>query len=244
MENYIFGIRPLIEYLNEGGKPERVLIQQGLKGSNFQQLFILIREKKIPFQMVPPERFSKYKRHNHQGIIAFTPVISYQTLESLVPQLIESGEKPLLVLLDGITDVRNLGAIARTAECAGAHALVIAEKGGAPINADAIKTSAGALTRIAVCKELSITYAIGFLKACGIDVIASDDKAKKTIYDIGLDGPLAVVMGSEDRGVSGATKKMASQLASIPMKGKIASLNVSVATGVLLFEALRQRNHM
>ncbi len=243
MENYIFGIRPLTEYLNDGGKPERILIQQGLKGINFQQLFVLIREKKIPFQMVPPERLNKYKRQNHQGVIAFTPVIAYQALESLVPRLIESGEQPLLVLLDGITDVRNLGAIARAAECAGAHALVVAEKGSAPINADAIKTSSGALARIPVCKESGITYAIEFLKACGIDVIASDDKAKKTIYDICLDKPLAVVMGSEDRGVSGATKKTATHLASIPMKGKISSLNVSVATGVVLFEALRQRNY-
>ncbi len=241
MENYIFGIHPLTEYITNGGKPERVLIQQGLMGSNFQQLFALIRNDKIPFQMVPPERLNKFKKHNHQGIVAFIPQISYQSLEKVVPAIMDSGEKPLLVLLDGITDVRNMGAIARSAECAGAHAIVIAEKGSAPVNAEAIKASAGALSRIPVCKESGMVYAISFLKACGIDVVALDDRAKQTIYQTNLTGPLAILMGSEDRGVSSAARKTADAVASIPMKGRIASLNVSVATGIVLFEALRQR---
>ncbi len=241
MENYIFGIHPLAEYISNGGKPEKVLVQQGLQGSNFQQLFSLIRSSKIPFQMVPSERLNKFKKHNHQGVVAFIPHIAYQSLEKVVPAIIDSGEMPLLVLLDGITDVRNLGAIARSAECAGAHAIVIGEKGTAPVNADAIKASAGALSRIPVCKESGIVYAISFLKACGIDVVALDDRARQNIYEAKISGPLAIVMGSEDRGISAAAKKMAGTLASIPMQGRIGSLNVSVATGIVLFEALRQR---
>ncbi len=241
LENYLFGIRPLTEYLEGGGRPERVLIQQGLQGSNFQKLFALIRDEKIPFQMVPQERLNKYKKHNHQGVVAFMPAITYHTLESIIPNILDAGEKPLLVILDGITDVRNMGAIARSAECAGAHAMVLSDKGNAPINAEAIKTSAGALTRLPVCKERSILHAIAFLKECGIEVFAFDDKGRQTIYESDLSKPLAVIMGSEDRGVSGAAKKMSDQVARIPMKGRIASLNVSVATGVVLFEAMRQR---
>ncbi len=241
MENYIFGIRPLIEYIGNGGKPEKVLIQQGLKGSNFHELFSLIRNEKIPFQMVPTERLNKFKKHNHQGIVAFIPHIAYLSLDKVVPAIIDSGETPLLVLLDGITDVRNMGAIARSAECAGAHAIVIADKNSAPVNAEAIKASAGALSRIPVCKESGIVYAVSFLKACGINIVALDDRARQTIYEAKLSGPLAVVMGSEDRGISPAVKKLTDTLASIPMKGHIASLNVSVATGIVLFEALRQR---
>jgi 23S rRNA (guanosine2251-2'-O)-methyltransferase len=241
LENYIFGIHPLTEYISNGGKPEKVLIQQGLKGSNFQQLFSLIRNDKIPFQMVPPERLNKFKQHNHQGIVAFIPHIAYQSLETIVPAIIDSGETPLLVLLDGITDVRNMGAIARSAECAGAHAIVIGEKGSAPVNADAIKASAGALSRIPVCKESGIVYAISFLKACGITILALDDRARQSIYETKLSGPLAIVMGSEDRGVSSAAKKTAGSVAAIPMIGQITSLNVSVATGIVLFEAVRQR---
>ena len=191
--------------------------------------------------MVPPERLNKFKRHNHQGIVAFIPQIAYRSLETIMPAIIDSGETPLLVLLDGITDVRNMGAIARSAECAGAHAIVIGEKGSAPVNAEAIKASAGALSRIPVCKESGIVYAISFLKACGLDVVALDDRAKQTIYEAELTGPVAIVMGSEDRGISSAAKKMAGTVAAIPMKGHIASLNVSVATGIVLFEALRQR---
>ena len=241
MENYIFGIRPLKEYLDGGGRPERVLIQQGLIGSNFQKLFAMIRDQKVPFQMVPAERLNKYRKHNHQGVVGFMPAITYHTLEQVIPAIIEGGETPLLVLLDGITDVRNMGAIARSAECAGAHAIVLSEKGNAPINADAIKTSAGALTRLPVCKEQSILHAIGFLKECGIEVVAFDDKGNRSVYETDLSKSVALIMGAEDRGVSAAAKKMSDRVVKIPMKGKISSLNVSVATGIVLFETLRQR---
>ncbi|MDR4988273.1 MAG: 23S rRNA (guanosine(2251)-2'-O)-methyltransferase RlmB [Bacteroidales bacterium] len=242
MEDLIFGIRPIIEFIESGGKPEKVLMQQALHGSNVQTLFSLIRKHKIPYQMVPAARLNKLCKQNHQGVLAFRAIIEYQSLESILPELVNTGEKLLLLVLDGVTDVRNMGAIARSAECAGAHALVIPEKGNAPVNAEAIKASAGALARIPVCRETSVTHAISFLKACGIAVLASDDRAKNTIYGEKLDQHLAVILGSEDKGVSSSARKMADKTVSIPMKGNIASLNVSVAAGVILFEALRQRH--
>lgn len=241
MDNLIIGIRPIDEYISGGGKPDRILIQQGLKGTNFQKLFAEIRVKRIPFQMVPVERLNKLSKHNHQGVIAFIPAIAYHSLEKLLPKIIESGETPLLLILDGITDVRNFGAMARTAECAGVHAVIIGEKATAPINQDAIKTSAGALSRIPVCKEATIKHAVNFLKAIGIEIVVCDDKAKQSIYDHKFDKPLALVMGSEEKGVTKAVTKMADKVIRIPMLGNISSLNVSVATGIVLFEAVRQR---
>lgn len=241
MENFIFGIRPLIEALEKGEKPEKVLIQQGLIGENFQQLFQIIRREKIPHQMVPVEKLNRVTRKNHQGVIAFISLISYQPLDQLLPMIYDQGEMPLLVLLDRVTDVRNLGAIARSAECFGAHAIVIPDKGSAPVNADAIKTSAGALSRLPVCREGNILETIAFLKASGIRVIAATEKSTESVDQANMKGPLAIIMGSEDKGISFPVLKMADQSVSIPMKGSIASLNVSVAAGILLFEAHRQR---
>ena len=241
MENFIFGIRPLMEALENGEKPEKVLIQQGLSGENYQQLFQLIRQGKIPFQMVPVEKLNRVTRKNHQGIIAFVSLISYQPLHQLLPMIYDRGELPLLVLLDRVTDVRNLGGIARSAECFGAHGLVIPDKGSAPVNADAIKTSAGALSRIPVCREGNILETIAFLKESGIRVIAASEKSREETFRADLTGPLAILMGSEDRGISPSLLKMADQVVSIPMTGITASLNVSVAAGILLYEVNRQR---
>ncbi len=241
LENIIFGIHPVLEAL-EGGKPiEKVLIQKGLHGENFHVLFQQIRKEKIPFQMVPVEKLNRVTRKNHQGIIAFVSLIEYQPLHAVLPMIFDKGESPLLVLVDGITDVRNLGALARSAECAGAHALVVPEKGMAQINAEAIKASSGALNRIPVCREASMAESLAFIKECGIETVALDEKGEASIYQSDLTGPIAIVMGAEDKGVSPAILKMAGKVLSIPMKGKIASLNVSVATGVVLFEAQRQR---
>ncbi len=230
-----------MEAIKGGEKPEKVLIQKGLKGENFQDLFQLIRQEKIPFQMGPVEKLNRITRKNHQGVIAFVSLITYQPLDVLLPMIFERGETPLLLILDRITDVRNLGAIARSAECAGAHALIIPEKGMAPISADAIKASAGALSRIPVCREANTLESIAFLQASGIRVSACKEKAGKSIYQTDLSGPQAIIMGSEDKGISAAALKMADEEMAIPMKGKIASLNVSVASGIVLFEALRQR---
>jgi len=242
LENHIFGMHPLMEAIQSGKLPEKVLIQKGLKGDNYQKLFSLIREKKIPFQMVPVEKLNRVTRKNHQGIIAQMPSIEYVKLEDILPGIFESGETPLLVLLDGITDVRNLGAIARSAECAGADAIIIPEKGSASVSADAIKASAGALNRIPVCKETHILQSIAFIQECGIRVIACDSKGESNLYNEDLSVPVAVIMGSEDKGVSPAARQVADKVVEIPMKGKTGSLNVSVATGIVLFEALRQRD--
>ncbi len=242
VDNYIFGIHPLAEALDSGQVPEKILIQKDLTGEGFTRLFQRIRQLKIPFQMVPVEKLNRVTRKNHQGIIAFVSLIAYHELHVLLPGIFERGELPLIVLLDGVTDVRNMGAIARTAECAGAHAIVIPEKGNAPVSADAIKASAGALSRIPVCKEDSIPSCVAFLKECGLTTIALSEKSGKTIYETDFNKPLAIVMGSEEKGVSSMTKHLVDAVASIPMAGKIASLNVSVATGIVLFEINRQRN--
>lgn len=244
MNNYIFGLRPVIEFLNEGKIPEKVLIQKGLTGVTFQQLFKLIREKEISFQMVPAEKLNSITRSNHQGIIAQIAEIEYQRLDDLLPGIYEKGETPLLVILDKITDIRNLGAIARSAEVAGAHAIIIAEKSSAPVNADAIKTSAGALTRIPVCKEKDLMETLAFLKESGIRVFACTEKSSNSIYSSKLTGPVAIIMGSEDKGISKPNLMMADEKISIPQKGKIGSLNVSVATGIVLFEIIRQREFL
>jgi 23S rRNA (guanosine2251-2'-O)-methyltransferase len=241
LENFIFGIHPVLEAINSGERPEKILIQQGLQGENFQRLFQEIRLKKIPYQMVPVEKLNRVTRKNHQGIIAYIPIVSYQPIETLLPMIFDKGETPLLVILDRITDVRNLGALARSAECAGAHAIIIQEKGSAPINADAIKASAGALSRIALCRENNILETIAFLQESGFQVLACSEKGHKTIYQADLKKPLAVILGAEDKGISSACLKMADQQLRIPMKGHISSLNVSVAAGVVLFEVLRQR---
>jgi len=243
LNNYIFGIRPVLEFLNEDKIPERVFIQKGLSGATFQQLFKLIREKEISFQMVPVEKLNSITKSNHQGVIAQVAEIGYQRLEVLLPEIYENGETPLLVILDKITDVRNLGAIARSAEVAGAHAIIISEKSSAPVNADAIKTSAGALTRIPVCKEKDLMETLAFLKESGIRVIACTEKSETNIYASALGGPMAIIMGSEDKGISKSNLMMADEKVSIPQKGKIGSLNVSVATGIVLFEILRQREY-
>ncbi len=243
MDNFIFGIRPLLEAIDNGNIPERVLIQKGLQGENFAVLFQKIRQSKIPFQMVPVEKLNRVTRKNHQGIIAFVSLIEYQPLHILLQSIFEKGETPLLVLLDGVTDVRNMGALVRSAECAGAHAVIIPEKGVAPINADAIKASAGALSRLPICREPYLPATISFLKECGLEVLALDEKGNKTIYQSDLNKPLAIIMGSEDQGISAAILKASDQVISIPMKGEIGSLNVSVAAGVVLFEALRQREN-
>jgi 23S rRNA (guanosine2251-2'-O)-methyltransferase len=241
LENFIFGIRPVIEMLDEGKIPEKVYIQKGLTGPLFQQLFQKVREKEVSFQMVPVEKLNRITNKNHQGIVAQVAMIEYHRLDNLVADIYEKGETPLLVILDKVTDVRNLGAIARSAECAGAHAIIIGEKSSAPVNADAIKTSAGALARIAVCKERDIMESIAFLKESGIKTVACTEKAENTIYDSSLTGPIAIIMGSEDKGISRACLAMADEMAAIPLQGRIGSLNVSVAAGIVLFEILRQK---
>ncbi len=241
MENLLFGIRPLLEALDEGKLPEKVLLQKGLSGDNFKRLFKKIRDKKVPFQMVPAEKLKKITKQNHQGVIAYLSLIYYISIENLVKQFDESSGKGLIVIIDRITDIRNLGAIARTAECAGVHGIIMPSKGSASINADAIKTSVGALSRIPVCRENDLMEAIEFLKLCGIAIIACTERSSQSIYETNMDRPIALVFGSEEKGISNYLLNIADEKAAIPMKGKTSSLNVSVAAGIAIFEALRQR---
>jgi len=239
----VIGIRPLIEAIQSGKEIDRIWVQKGLKGELAGELLQMLRKKDIPFQYVPVEKLDGITRNNHQGVIARLAEIEYQPLEALVQQVIEEGRNPLIMILDRVTDVRNFGAIARSCECAGADAIVIPSQGGAMINADAIKTSAGALTRIAVCKEKNLMETLEFLRQCGFSVVACTEKGEMSIFDTKLDQPVAIIMGSEENGISKSLLLFADQKAYIPMKGSIASLNVSVAAGIVLFESVRQRSN-
>lgn len=196
----------------------------------------------VPVQFVPEEKLLKFKNKNHQGIVAFISPIEYQSLENIIVNTYQQGQMPLVLILDGITDIRNFGAIARTALSVRAHAIVVEQKGHALINDDAIKTSAGALLEIPVCREASLLQTINTLKLHGLKVIACSEKATQYIYQMNLNDPLAIIMGNEEKGIRPTLLQKADYLASIPMLGNIGSLNVSVATGVILYECIRQRN--
>ncbi len=241
-ENIIFGIRPVIEAIKAGKEIDRILIQNGLKSENSWELKKLIGELNIPVQYVPLEKLNKVTQKNHQGIICFISEISYQPLENILPMIFEKGRNPLLLILDRITDVRNFGAITRTAECAGVDAIIIPSKGSARINADAVKTSAGAIYKIPICREDNLKNSIEFIKDSGIEIIACTEKATESYSDISYDKPCAIILGSEDDGISPEYLKRADKKTRIPLSGEIESLNVSVAAGIILFEAVKQRS--
>ncbi len=243
MENIIYGIRPVIEALKEGRNTDKILIQKGLTGDNYGRLFKYIRDKNIHHQLVPAEKLNKITKNNHQGVIAYIAQIDYWKVEDVITKAWDSGETPLLVILDGITDVRNFGAIARTVECAGAHGIIIPAKGSVTVNDVSVKTSAGALNRVPVCKEDNLLETISFIKECGLKVVATSERSNNDIYNSELKEPMAVIFGSEDRGVSKACLKLADKSVFVPMSGETGSLNVSVATGVVLFEINRQRKY-
>lgn len=240
-EEFIYGLHPVIEAIKSGKEIEKVLFRAGLKGETVRVLTALVKENNVPFQYVPVEKLNRLTTKNHQGVIAFLSMISYTKLEDLVPFIFESGKSPLLLVLDSITDVRNLGAVARTAECAGADGIVIPAYGSAQVSEDAIRSSAGALLRVPVCKVNNLATAINYIKQSGIRVAGATEKANEVYTEVELQGPLAIVMGSEEKGLSPDVSKLCDDLVSIPMMGEISSLNVSVASGVLLFEAIRQR---
>lgn len=238
----IFGIRAVIEAVEAGKDMDKVLVKRELSGELFLELQELLRRYEIPMQKVPVERIDRITRKNHQGVIAFTSAVTYQKLENVVPLLYEEGKTPLILVLDGVTDVRNFGAIARTCEVAGVDAIVIPERGSVSVNADAIKTSAGALHSIPVCREKSLKEAIVFLKNSGIKVVAATEKAASFYTETDFSVPAAIVMGSEDAGVAPEHLRICDELVRIPQFGTIQSLNVSVAAGVLIYEVVRQRN--
>lgn len=239
--NIIFGRHPVVEALKSGTPVDKLFLQQGTRGEFEKEIRYLSRYFNVPLQVIPKERMAKWTRKNHQGIIGLLSLLPYYQIEDVLPMIYEQSKTPLLLILDGVTDVRNFGAIARTAEVCGAQALIIPKKGSAQINADAIKTSAGALTKISVCRENSLIKTIEFLQLSGIQVIASDLKGDAAIYDLDFTMPTAIVIGAEGEGVSRAVLEKVDQRFIIPQVGTTDSLNVSVATGMMLYEAMRQR---
>ncbi len=238
----IFGIRAVIEAIEAGKEIDKVIIKRELQGELSKELSALLKSQNISVQRVPNERLDRFTRKNHQGVIAFLSAITYEKIEDIIPFLYEKGKDPFILILDGITDVRNFGAIARTCEVAGVDAIVIPAKGSVTVNADAVKTSAGALLKIPVCKESSLTSVIQFLKNSGIKVVAASERGADLYTDVDFKGPIAFVMGAEDVGVSNDILRIADNLVKIPQFGTIGSLNVSVATGVLVYEVIRQKN--
>ncbi len=239
--NEIYGIRPVIEAINSGKQVEKVIVKQGLTGEMASELLGLLKKKSIPVQYVPYERFARFRNRNHQGVVAFVPPVELQSIEMIVPDLFEQGKVPFLLILDGITDVRNFGAIVRTAECAGVDAIIIPAKGSAQIGSDSVKTSAGALNYIPICKVGSLKVTINFLRQSGISVIIASEKESDLLFESDLKGPIAVVLGAEDTGINPEIVRVADQRLKIPVRGKIESLNVSVAAGIVLYEVVRQR---
>jgi 23S rRNA (guanosine2251-2'-O)-methyltransferase len=239
----IFGLRPILEALTAGKGLERIYLQKGQRNSITQEIGELAQAADVPVAMVPPEKLDTLTRKNHQGAVAFLSAITYAPLDNIVAGLYEQGKTPLLLVLDRITDVRNFGAIARNAECLGVHAIVIPSRGAAQINGDALKTSAGALNLIPVCREHNLKDTIRFLQQSGIQVVACTEKSELDLTAPSLDmtGPTAILMGSEEDGISPEYLQKADIKIKIPMAGQISSLNVSVASGIMLFEVLRQR---
>lgn len=242
-EDFIFGTRAIIEAINNGRNIEKILIKTGLNNELFQQLQVLIRTNGIAFQYVPVEKINRVTRKNHQGVLAFISPIEYANIETILPGIYELGKDPLLLVLDQITDVRNFGAIARSAECAGVDAIIIPEKGMAQIGADAVKTSAGALHHIPICKVNSLTQTIQYLIDSGIRIAAATEKGDKFYTEANLTSPLAIVMGSEDTGISQAILNLTHEKLKIPILGNIESLNVSVSAALMIYEAVRQRSY-
>lgn len=237
----IFGRHPIVDAIASGASVDKIFLQQGTRGEFEKEIRSLSKENNIPCQFVPKEKLNKMVKGNHQGIVALLSLIPYYKVEDVLPTIYEKSEIPLFVILDGITDVRNLGAIARSAEVSGAHALIIQGKGSAMITSEGIKTSAGALTKIPVCREGSIISAIEYLQQCGVHIVASDLQASKRIDEIDFTVPIAIVLGSEGEGVRPAVLEKANETFIIPQKGTTDSFNVSVAGGIMLYETTRQR---
>ncbi|WP_266364301.1 23S rRNA (guanosine(2251)-2'-O)-methyltransferase RlmB [Tellurirhabdus rosea] len=237
-EEFVFGVQSVTETLRSGKDIDRLYL---LKGGSYPEIQQLAFERKVTIQRVPPERLDRITRKNHQGAICFVSSVHYAKLSNIIADVFEQGNVPLLLVLDRITDVRNFGAIARTAECAGVQGIVIPARGAALINADAMKTSSGALNHVAVSREVNLEETIKYLKESGIKVVACTEKTDNYLYEVDLSGPTAIVMGSEEDGISPELLHLADHHARIPLVGNVESLNVSVATGVVLYEAVRQR---
>lgn len=237
----IFGIRAVIEAIEAGKEIDKLMVKKDLQGDLSKELFAAIKGRNIQVQRVPIEKLNRITRKNHQGVIAFTTEVPYQRVEDLVPTLFEEGRNPMFVLLDGITDVRNFGAIARTADCAGADALIIPMHNSVSANADAVKTSAGALHTLPVCREPRIDVTLNYLKNSGFHLVAATEKGDTDYVRGDYSGPVCLIMGAEDKGIPPEHLKLCDEWVRIPILGRIQSLNVSVAAGILMYEIVRQR---
>lgn len=240
-DTLIFGTRAIIEAIQAGREVDKILVQKGLSNELYHQLRKELQGKNIPLQVVPPEKLKRITNKNHQGVIAYVSEVTYYQTSDLLPSLFEKGKTPLVLILDRVTDVRNFGAIARSAECAGVDFIIVPARGAAPVNGDAVKTSAGALHRLPVCREENLKETIDYLKESGLQVIACHEKTDRLIYQADFKKPSAIILGSEESGISGEYIKRSDLQVKIPMPGKISSLNVSVAAGIVLFEAVKQR---
>jgi len=240
-ENMIYGIHPVLEALEAGKEIEKILIQRDGKGSVTREILALAERMEVPVQKVPSDKLDSLTRGAHQGVVAFVSLIDYQPIENVLMSIYEKGEDPFLIMLDRVTDVRNLGAIARSAECAGVHALILPSRGSALISADAIKTSAGALNNIPVHRSPNLKDTLRYLKDSGLTIVAVTEHGSDVYYESKLTGPLLFILGSEEDGISPEYLKFADTRVQIPLFGATGSLNVSVAAGIVTFEALRQR---
>jgi 23S rRNA (guanosine2251-2'-O)-methyltransferase len=239
-QQLVFGLQPIIEVIREGKSIEKVLIAKNAQHSKFEEIRKAAKEMRFPVQVVPEEKLNRVTKKNHQGVIAFVSQVEYYTIEDVTQTLFDEGKTPFVVVLDQITDVRNFGAICRTAECAGAHAIVIPSKNSASINADAIKTSAGAIFKLKIVREDNLKYSVTYLKQSGLSIVCCTEKATEDYYSTDLKMPVAMVLGSEEYGISPGIRRLADAEVKIPMTGTTQSLNVSVAAGILFFERQRQ----
>ncbi|MFW9596981.1 MAG: 23S rRNA (guanosine(2251)-2'-O)-methyltransferase RlmB [Paludibacter sp.] len=240
-KDMIFGIRAVLEAIESGKEIDKILVRRDMTNDLSRELFAALNGLEVPVQKVPIEKLNRITMKNHQGVIAFISPVAYQHIEDIIPSIYEAGRMPFIVVLDGVTDVRNFGAIARTCECAGVDAIVVPLKGGAALNGDAVKTSAGALLKIPVCREHNLTNTLKYLSSSGIKLVAATEKASENYTQTSMSGPVAIVMGSEEDGVSPENLRLCDGMVRIPLLGTIESLNVSVAAGILIYEAVRQR---
>lgn len=237
----VFGIRPIEEAINAEKEIDKLFIQKGLGSPLLKELIQKARAHNIPISQVPLEKLHRFTRKNHQGAVAFVSTVKYSSLDNVIDQCYQQGKEPFILVLDRITDVRNFGAIARTAECAGVDAIVVPAKGSAAVNSDAMKTSAGALNYVPICREDNLKQTLVYLKNSGLRVIGCTEKTNHMIYNLDLKGPIAIVMGSEEDGVSPAYLKICDASGKIPLSGNIESLNVSVSTAIAVYEVVRQK---
>lgn len=240
--DYIFGIRPVIEAIEAGKDIDKILVKKDLSGELINELYDVVKRYRILIQRVPLEKINRITKKNHQGVVAILSSVTYSNISNVMPEIYENGKMPFLIALDGVTDVRNFGAIARTCECAGVDAIVIPERHSVSVSGDAMKTSAGALNYLQVCREHSMQGALNYLKNNGCKIVGASGKTDKIYTDVDFTVPTVIVMGAEDKGMTPEVEAVCDELVTIPEYGQINSLNVSVAAGIMMYEVVRQRN--